>query len=95
MTLRRLLIVAMVIAGMGLYVVMEYARIRRAEFDVCRLARQKADREECRRELKLRVAQLKQHDFIEAQVRRLQIDLMKSADEGFVQVAGRLVRHVD
>ena len=92
MTLRRLVIVALLAAGMGLYVVIEHARIRRAEFEVCRLSDDATRMKEHRRELKLEVAQMKDHDFIEAQVKRLQIDLMKLPDENgpeWVEVAGR------
>jgi hypothetical protein len=94
MRLRRLVIIAALAAAMAIFVVYENSRMTRAAFRISQLSHDEAKVIDEQRMARIRISQLRQPEFIEQQVQRLRIDLMRLPDTTLVPVTDRTARRV-
>lgn len=90
MVLRRLILIAMLVALMVIHLVYERSRITRAGYEISRLARDETKLVEQVRILDVQVNRLRQPEFIQRQVERLRIDLMRSPQGEVLAVSSEI-----
>ena len=87
MTLRRLVIFAVLVGSAAIFLVYEQSRITRAGYEINRLSRDETGLIEQVRLLEVHVTRLRQPEFLERQGERLRIDLMRPSDARYVRVS--------
>jgi len=89
MTLRRLIIVVGLIGMLAIFLIFEQSRITRAGYSISRLSHDETKLVEQVRILNVQVTKLRQPEFLEQQVQKMRIDLMRLPQDRIIPVAVR------
>jgi hypothetical protein len=87
MTLSRLVVIAVLVGVMAVFMIYEHSRLMRGGYEVSRLSHDEAGLVEQLRLLDVQVTKLRQPEFIERQVRRMRIDLMRRQEAEIVPIS--------
>lgn len=83
---RRVMIIAALVGALAVFLVYERSRITRAGYRISELSQNEAKLVEQVRMLNVHVTKLSQPEFIEGQLGKLQIDLMRMEEAGVMRV---------